>query len=108
MTALYSQFQVLTFFVAATLLLLYVAKKGMLRVGGTRKTPLLPQHEQPKILVPVEMMPLKNAKDERMRGRLRKRWIECVNSDMRVKEVDDELTSDRGEWKRKTCCADPT
>ncbi|RVE42184.1 hypothetical protein evm_013167 [Chilo suppressalis] len=49
---------VVTFFVVAVLLLMYAAKKGMLRVGA-RHTPLLPQHAQPKILTPFELMPLK-------------------------------------------------
>jgi hypothetical protein len=27
---------------------------------------------------------------------------------MRIKGVSMEMTSDRREWKKKTCCADPT
>jgi hypothetical protein len=36
---------------------MYVAKKGLLRVGSRRKP--VPTDEPPKILVPVELMPLK-------------------------------------------------
>lgn len=32
--------------------------------------------------------------------------MDCVND--RSKEVNAEITADRLEWKRKTCCADPT
>jgi hypothetical protein len=42
------------------------------------------------------------------RGRPRKRWMDCVNDDMKIKGVIMEMTSDRREWKKKTCCADPT
>jgi hypothetical protein len=28
--------------------------------------------------------------------------------DMKIKGVNMEMTSDRREWKEKTCCADPT
>jgi hypothetical protein len=42
------------------------------------------------------------------RGRLRIRWVDCVKDDMKMKEVSMERTSDRREWKKKTCCADPT
>jgi hypothetical protein len=31
-----------------------------------------------------------------------------VKGDMRIKGVSVEMTSDRKEWKKKTCCADPT
>jgi hypothetical protein len=41
------------------------------------------------------------------RGRLRKRWMDCVKDDMKIKGVSMEMT-DRREWKKKTCCADPT
>jgi hypothetical protein len=39
----------------------------------------------------------------------KKRWIDCVRQDMREKAVtvSDEMTSDRGEWLKRTCCADP-
>jgi hypothetical protein len=42
------------------------------------------------------------------RGRPKKRWMDCVKDDMRIKRVSMEMTSDRTEWKKKTCCADPT
>jgi hypothetical protein len=42
------------------------------------------------------------------RGRPKKRWIGCVKDDMRIKGVSMEMTSDRREWKKKTCSADPT
>jgi hypothetical protein len=42
------------------------------------------------------------------RGRPRKRWMDCVKNDMKIKGVSMEMTSDRREWKKKTCCADPT
>jgi hypothetical protein len=42
------------------------------------------------------------------RGRPRKRWMDCVKDDMNMKGVSVEMTSDRGKWKRNTCCADPT
>ncbi|PZC75290.1 hypothetical protein B5X24_HaOG206492 [Helicoverpa armigera] len=41
------------------------------------------------------------------RGRPRKRWIDCLKEDMKQKGVDVSMTSDREEWKKKTCCADP-
>jgi hypothetical protein len=31
-----------------------------------------------------------------------------VKDDMRIIGVSMEMTSDRREWKKKTCCADPT
>jgi hypothetical protein len=34
--------------------------------------------------------------------------MDCVKEDMRIKGVSMEMTSDRREWKKKTCCADPT
>jgi hypothetical protein len=42
------------------------------------------------------------------RGRPKKRWTDCVKDDIRVRGVSMEMTSDRREWKKKTCCADPT
>jgi hypothetical protein len=35
-----------------------------------------------------------------------KKWIECVRQNMREVAVSDEMTSDRGEWRKRTCCAD--
>ncbi|KAJ8707262.1 hypothetical protein PYW08_011396 [Mythimna loreyi] len=43
----------------------------------------------------------------RGRGRPKKRWMDCVRSDMKEKGVSDSLTGDRTGWKKKTCCADP-
>jgi hypothetical protein len=40
-------------------------------------------------------------------GRPKKKWVDCVK-DMRIKGMSIEMTSDRREWKKKTCCADPT
>ena len=37
----------------------------------------------------------------------RKDAMDCVRDDMNEKGVNDSVTSDRGEWKKKTCCADP-
>jgi hypothetical protein len=42
------------------------------------------------------------------RGRPKKRSMDCVKDDKRLKGVSVEMTSDRREWKKKTCCADPT
>jgi hypothetical protein len=41
-------------------------------------------------------------------GRLRKRWMDCVKDEIKIKGVSMEMTSDRREWQKKTCCADPT
>jgi hypothetical protein len=46
-------------------------------------------------------------KDEKEETDLKKRWIDCVRQDMRKMAVSDEMTSDRSEWREKTCCADP-
>jgi hypothetical protein len=40
------------------------------------------------------------------RGQPRKRWMDCVKDDIKIKGVSIEITSDRREWKKKTCCAD--
>jgi hypothetical protein len=42
------------------------------------------------------------------RGLLKKRWMDCVKDDMIIKGVSMKMTSDRREWKKTTCCADPT
>jgi hypothetical protein len=42
------------------------------------------------------------------RSRPKKRWMDCVRNDMRIKGVNMEMTSDRRGRKRRTCCADPT
>jgi hypothetical protein len=41
------------------------------------------------------------------RGRPKKRWIDCVRQDMREMAVSDEMASDRGKWRKRTCCVDP-
>lgn len=41
-------------------------------------------------------------------GRTRRKNKEVRKGDMDVKEVDCTLTADRNEWKKRTCCADPT
>jgi hypothetical protein len=42
------------------------------------------------------------------RGRRRKRWMDCVKDYMKIKGVSMDMTTDRREWKKRTCCADPT
>jgi hypothetical protein len=37
------------------------------------------------------------------RGRPKKRGMDCVKDDLRIKGVSIEMTSDRREWKKKTC-----
>jgi hypothetical protein len=49
-----------------------------------------------------------NVDGHHSRGWPRKRWKDCVKDDMNKKGVGMEMTSDRKEWKKKTCCADPT
>jgi hypothetical protein len=34
--------------------------------------------------------------------------MDGLKDDMKIKGVSMEMTSDRGEWEKKTCCADPT
>jgi hypothetical protein len=34
--------------------------------------------------------------------------MDCVKDDIKITGVSLEMTSDRREWKKKTCCADPT
>jgi hypothetical protein len=41
-------------------------------------------------------------------GRPKKRWMDCVKDDIIIKGVSMEMTSDRREWEKKTCCVDPT
>jgi hypothetical protein len=43
---------------------------------------------------------------EGWRGRGEKRWIDCVRQDTREMALSDEMTSDRKEWRKRTCCAD--
>jgi hypothetical protein len=38
---------------------------------------------------------------------LKKDGIDCVRQDMREMAVSDEMTSDRRERRKRTCCADP-
>jgi hypothetical protein len=40
-------------------------------------------------------------------SRPRNRWMDSVKDDMKMKGVRIEMTSDRRQWKKKTCCADP-
>jgi hypothetical protein len=40
------------------------------------------------------------------RVRPKTRWMDCVKDGVRIKGVTMEMTSDRKEWKKKTCCAD--
>ncbi|CAD0202083.1 unnamed protein product [Chrysodeixis includens] len=47
-----------------------------------------------------------NVDGYRERGRLKKRWMNCVKDDMAAKSVTCEATSDRNMWKKRTCCAD--
>jgi hypothetical protein len=42
------------------------------------------------------------------RGRPKKRRMDCVKDVMRIKRVNMEMMSDRKEWNKKKCCADPT
>jgi hypothetical protein len=47
-----------------------------------------------------------NVEGWRERGRPKKRWIDCAKQDIREMEVDDEMTTDRGEKNKKTSCDD--
>jgi hypothetical protein len=42
------------------------------------------------------------------RGCPKKRWMDCMKDDIRIEAESMEMTNDRREWKKKTCCADPT
>jgi hypothetical protein len=42
------------------------------------------------------------------RDRPKKRWMDCVKDDMRIKGVSMAMTSGRREWNKKTCCDYPT
>jgi hypothetical protein len=42
------------------------------------------------------------------RGRSKRNWMDCLKNDMRINGVSKEMTSDRREWKKKRCWADPT
>jgi hypothetical protein len=48
-----------------------------------------------------------NIDEHPRRGRPKKRWMDCVKYDMRIKRVSIEMTSDRSEWKKKTCVPTP-
>jgi hypothetical protein len=48
-----------------------------------------------------------NVDEHPRRGRPKERWMDCVKDDMRIKGVSMDMTSDRREWKKKTC-ADAT
>lgn len=39
------------------------------------------------------------------RGIPRKRWMNCVNEDMRMEAVSARMTADRSLWQVRTCCA---
>jgi hypothetical protein len=49
-----------------------------------------------------------NVDGHHSKSRPRKRWIDCAKDDMKIKRVSMEIANDRREWKKKTCCADPT
>ncbi|CAD0204726.1 unnamed protein product [Chrysodeixis includens] len=48
-----------------------------------------------------------NVHGYRVRGRSKKRWMDCVKDDIPAKSVTCQMTSDRNVWKKKTCRADP-
>lgn len=49
-----------------------------------------------------------NVDGYRSRGRPKKRWMDCVKDDMCRNGVSTDMAEDRKEWKKRTCCADPT
>jgi hypothetical protein len=49
-----------------------------------------------------------NVDEQHCRSRPKKKRMDCVQDDMSIKGVGMEMTSDRKEWKKKTCCADST
>jgi hypothetical protein len=49
----------------------------------------------------------KNMEVWRRRDQSKKRWIDCVRQYMREMDISDQMTTDREQWKKKTCCADP-
>jgi hypothetical protein len=55
--------------------------------------------------IPKRMMSM-NVDEHPSRCRPRKRWMDCVKD--AIKGVSLAMTRDRREWKKKTCCADPT
>jgi hypothetical protein len=40
--------------------------------------------------------------------RPKKRWVDCVKDNMRIKGVSMDMTTYRREWKKETSSADPT
>jgi hypothetical protein len=49
-----------------------------------------------------------NVEAWRGRDRLKKRWIDCVGQDMREMDMNDEMTTDKGEYKEKIKYAELT
>ena len=43
----------------------------------------------------------------RKRGRPKKRWKDCIQEDMKMKELHEEQAHDRGTWRRLTRNSDP-
>jgi hypothetical protein len=41
-------------------------------------------------------------------GQPKKRWMDCMKDDMRIKRVTMKMTSDKRVWIKKTSYADPT
>jgi hypothetical protein len=50
----------------------------------------------------------KNVDGHPSRGRPKKRRMDYVKDDMTIKGMSMEMTSDKREWNKKSCCADPT